>query len=522
MKFRLFFGALCLWALAASAYAAKQPNIIFLFADDMRFDAMNWAWLEQGELKTPNLDRLAGKGMRFTNAYNTTAICMASRAQVMAGQYEFSTGTNFEHGNMNYEQWEQCYPMLLKNAGYRTGFAGKFGFHVMDPDGSKGSHETVKGAFDWWGGWMGQGSYRIEENAHAAAYFEKYGKTSEHTTYALGMMGRDFVDAAAHDKRPFCLSISFKAPHSPYHVQDERYNDVYANSTFTKPANYGGIEELSANVQTGRPASKGKGWMKDYDGSMRKYHQLIHGMDVAVGMIMDAVEKQGLSDNTMIIFTSDNGHFNGSKSMGGKLHAYEEGSKAPLLVYYPRSSKMGQEINCDALVGNIDMAPTILQAAGLEIPRRMQGKSFLPLLEDPNQTHHESLMLINVWGTRSAQSLAVVTPDWKYIHWLYGGEGFEQVEELFSMQKDRLEMNNLVNNPEASFALEQMRASYDGWMETWNALGVKDRGYPKYLQLGARNADYSSIPLETIEDMGPLAGENSKTKTKDKKKKKAE
>ena len=520
MKLKSFFVAVSALVLASSVYAAKQPNIIFLFADDMRFDAMNWAWLNQGELQTPNLDRLAAKGMRFTNAYNTTAICMASRAQVMAGQYEFSTGTNFEHGNMNYDQWEQCYPMLLKNAGYRTGFAGKFGFHVMDPDGSKGSHETVKAAFDWWGGWMGQGSYRIEENAHAAAYFEKYGKTPEHTTYALGMMGRDFVDAAAEDQRPFCLSISFKAPHSPYHVQDERYNEVYATSTFTKPANYGGIEALSANVKTGRPASKGKSWIKDYDSAMRKYHQLIYGMDVAVGMILDAVEAQGIADNTIIIFTSDNGHFNGTKSMAGKLHAYEEGSRAPLLVYDPRSSKMGQEINSNALVGNIDMAPTILSAAGVTPPEGVQGKSFLHLLENPDAKHHESLLLINVWGTRSAQSLAVVTPEWKYIHWLYGGDGFEQVEELFSMQKDRLEMDNLVSNPEAASALEQMRKSYDGWLQTWEALGVKDRGYAKYLQLGARNADYSALPAEQIEDMGPLAGESSKTKDKKKKKSK--
>ncbi|MCP4509263.1 MAG: sulfatase-like hydrolase/transferase, partial [Fuerstiella sp.] len=195
-------------AISQAAYGVEtRPNIVFLLADDLRFDSMGF--LQKFDLQTPHLDRLAQRGVRFTRSYNTTAICMASRAQIMTGRYEFSTGCNFDHGNLSWDLWQQSYPVRLKQAGYFVGFAGKFGFHVNREDGGKGKADTVQPAFDWWGGWMGQGSYEISENNEARAWFDSRGRQQEHTTYALGMMGRDFIRKASHSGKPFCLSISF-------------------------------------------------------------------------------------------------------------------------------------------------------------------------------------------------------------------------------------------------------------------------------------------------------------------------
>jgi len=505
-----------LGVLSPASAQPQRPNIIFLLADDLRFDALGC--MGNPDVQTPNLDRLAQAGAVFDNTYCTTAICMASRAQIMTGLYEFTTGTNFDHGNMRHTLWQQSYPVLLKQAGYRTGFAGKFGFHVDAADGGKGSHETVRPAFDWWGGWMGQGSYQVAENATAEAWHQEYGDRKEHTTYALGTMGADFVRESAADRQPFCLSISFKAPHSPYHL-DARYDPVYAGTAFTRPANYGleGGEHMPPQAKSGRPAGKGKSWVKDFDGTSRKYHQLVHGMDVAVGLIRKAVQDSGVAENTVFIFTSDNGYFCGSKGLAGKLYAYEEGSRAPLIIFDPRHPSAGRKLRVSALTGNIDMAPTILDLAGLPAPTDIDGKSLLPLLDEPSREVHESLLLIQVWGIRSAQSLGVVTPEWKYVNWFYGSDGFAPAEELYDMKRDRHEMRNAAANPELAGVLAEMRQRYDAWLDTWQRRGVADRGYPKYLKLAARGQTFADMPVDMIEGMGPLSGEKPEKVKKDKK-----
>ena len=477
-----------------------RPNIIFILADDLRFDALGC--IGGDEFNTPNIDKIGKQGVIFSNAYNTTAISMASRAQIMTGLYEFSTGCNFTHGDLSYDIWESSYPYLLEKAGYNTGFAGKFGFRVMTKDGRKGNVSTVSESFDYWNGWLGQGSYSMEMNKEAEEYKKKYGDAPEHTTFALGVSGCDFIEKYANQDQPFCLSVSFKAPHTPYHT-DPRYNEVYSQTKFEESGNHGEKESLSPQALAGRPYSKGKSWMNDYQDQMKKYNTMVYGMDVAVGMILKELDKQGVSDNTVIIFTSDNGHFNGSKSLGGKLYAYEEGSKAPLLYYDPRLSENVNNQNKDALIGNIDMSPTILDLAGIEIPESYQGKSIIPILEGEIEENHESLMLINVWGTRAAQSLSVVTNDFKYIYWMYGAEGYSPVEELFDMNNDQLEQKNLVDNKKYKRELEEMQSKYDDYLKFWAAKSVDGKGYPKYVKIGDRHIPFDTHSMELLKTMYP-------------------
>jgi len=495
----LFYAATSIQA-SNSTKSKTKPNIIFLLADDLIYNG--FGYLGENDFKTPNLDKLATQGITFSKSYNTTAICMASRAQYMTGLYEFSTGCNFTHGNLKYETWEQSYPHLLKQNGYTTGFAGKFGFHVDEANGKKGSSATVKPSFDWWCGWMGQGSYEMLKNKEAVEYHKTHEGEEEHTTYALGEMGAEFVSTHANANKPFCLSISFKAPHTPYAI-DPRYEQLYSDTKFNKPENYGEGEQLSKNAQSGRPFSKGKTWMKDFQGTMSKYHTMVHGMDVAIGMIVSELEKQGIADNTIIIFTSDNGHFNGSKSLGGKLYAYEEGSRAPLIVYNPMLPKSKRIQSIDALSGNIDLAPTILDLADVEIPQHYHGKSLVPVIEGKKDEIHESLMLINVWGIRSSQSLGVVTKDWKYIYWMYGAEGYKPQEELFNLNNDVLEQRNLAGDKPIKSDLTKMQGLYDKWLLTWSEKMANKAGYPKYVQLGDRDILFDTHDWDMVKSMYP-------------------
>jgi arylsulfatase A-like enzyme len=504
MKFRTrILLALVLVVSSAAGHADEgRPNIVFLLADDLRWDS--FGHLSDFGLQTPNLDSLAAAGVRFSRSYNTTAICQGSRANYMTGLYEFSNGTNFAHGGMANDIWQRSYPHLLRQAGYYTGFAGKFGFYVQEPDGKKGSSETVKPSFDWWAGWMDQGKYEITDNPDATEWFRKYGDKKEHTTFALGLLGRDFIRAAVESGKPFNLSVSFKAPHGPYTL-DDRYKGVYADQRFGKPENFGVDENSPKQALSGRPAKKGDAWLKDYDREMYNYHTLVLGLDAAVGMIIEELERQGVADNTIIIFAADNGFFNGSKGFGGKLYAYEEASLSPTIVYDPRRQSRlrddGYETS-EVLTGNIDIAPTILEYAGLEPVESTQGKSLLPVMGGEETELHESVLLVHVWGTASAQSLAVVSDNYKYIHWFYGGiDGFEPTEEMFDLRRDPHEQVNLVGDESLEPTLDDMRRRYDGWLKVWEEQGVDRHGYPKYARLARRDFPFEQNDPREIADM---------------------
>ena len=186
----------------------KQPNIIYLMSDDQSIYSIGC--YGNIDVQTPNLDRLSADGITFDNHYVSTAICMASRASVMTGMYEYKTGCNFQHGDLTEGKWHMSYPILLREAGYLTAFAGKFGFNIIDgPDGKR--LPMPERDFDSWGGGEGQTKYKTVANNSIKEYADEY----PHSTLAYGAFGRDFIAQAAQTDQPFCLSISFKAPHKP-------------------------------------------------------------------------------------------------------------------------------------------------------------------------------------------------------------------------------------------------------------------------------------------------------------------
>ncbi len=381
----LFF---CLLAPCSLWAEEKRPNIIFLFADDQ--STYSVGAYGNKNVVTPNMDKLAADGLIFDRHYNTTAICMASRANVFTGMYEYKTGCNFEHGNMHAEVWEKSYPKLLRSAGYLTAFAGKFGLVVQ----GKGLCEED---FDFWGGGPGQTNYATAKNKSMKKYAEEF----PHSTLSYGAFGRDVIRDSVKQKKPFCLSVSFKAPHKPA-TPDPRFDHVYAGKKFTKPANYGREfgKHMAPQSKTARQYERFESWDydKDYDNVMATYHQQVHAIDVALGMIRKEVEAQGIADNTVIIYTSDNGFICGSHGYGSKVLPMEESSRVPLMIFDPRSKTAGKGRRCGKLTGNIDFAPTILEMAGVKIPKNVDGKSLVKTLDDPKAGGHKQLAFINVWG----------------------------------------------------------------------------------------------------------------------------
>lgn len=475
IRISLLTTILVVLALASPVRADGRPNIVFLMTDDQT--SFSLGCYGNKDVKTPNIDALAEAGVTFDHHYNTTAICMASRASVMTGMYEFKTGCNFDHGPLLHDHWELSYPMLLRKVGYSTAFAGKFGFEVKRPDET--TPTLPESEFDRWGGGPGQTFYQTAKNKSMA----KYAKDYPHSSRSYGAFGRDFIRDAAKSGKPICLSISFKAPHKP-DEPDPMFNDVYAGAKFTKPANFGREhgEHFSRQSREGRQYERFVSWgyRDHYDEVMATYHQLVYGVDVAVGMIREALVEAGVEKNTVIIFTSDNGYFCGAHGYGSKVLPYEEASRVPLIVVDPRHSSAGKKLRSSALTANVDFAPTILGLAGLKPTSNMDGKSLLPLLDDPAGLIHDSVMLINVWGPQACHSLSVVTCNWKYIYWPYAVKDFEPTEELYDLARDRVELKNEAKNPAARETLNRMRETYDNAVSSWKRYAVPYNNYQPY------------------------------------------
>ena len=467
---------------------AKRPNIIFLMSDDQRWDAMGC--MGNPVVKTPNINRLASDGVLFTNAFLTTSICMASRAGVMLGQFEARHQCNFERPSnktISYAEFDRSYPRLLQKAGYRTGFIGKFGFAVskekilncpLNPDGTRDSKGHLwkkpeympSDKFDSWYGFPGQGTYFPKD------------KPGKHLTSIMGEQAAEFFQNG-DPNQPFCLSISFKAPHGP-HQPDPAYKDMYKDIKIPRQPNDADeyFEKLPKVVRRhwrGRRVYYKEAHFYNYQEFMERYYQCITGIDVVLGQIRAELKRLKLDDNTVIIYTSDNGYFLGSKGLGGKALLYEESIRTPLIIFDPRLDPSKRATRCPQLVMSVDFAPTMLDIAGLTTPSTMQGMSLAPLLTDPktkwrDSTFHENYFTSHFmpaladagdWREkileRSVRCKAVRTKRYKYIRY------FEQrpiIEELFDLQNDPIEADNIAGKSQYSNVLASLRKKCDDWI----------------------------------------------------------
>jgi arylsulfatase A-like enzyme len=427
--------------------AEEPPNIIFLLTDDQRWDTMGCMGNEI--IQTPNMDRLAAEGTLFTNNFITTSICAPSRVSILTGQYQRRHGIDDFSKEFSPDAWQQTYPMLLRNNGYHTGFVGKFGIQNNSP--------LPEDDFDFFWGFSGQGQY-----------FHQVNGERRHLTSIMGDHIEEFLGGAPPEK-PFCLSVSFKAPHvldndpDPFQY-DPELEDLYADVTIPQPATAGEkyFDMLPEFIQNSENRTRWKNRFATeemYQRSVKGYYRLITGVDRAIGRIFDQLESAGQSENTVIILTGDNGFFLNEHSLAGKWLMYEESIRTPMVIRDPRLPSELQGAERSEMTLNIDVAPTILGLAGLEKPENNQGMDLSPLCGGESPEWRQSWFYEHHfrYGGRIPPSEGIRTDEWKYVRYIDQDPVYEQ---LFNLKDDPHEIENLAADPAHQQTLERLRKDW--------------------------------------------------------------
>ena len=448
----LLLAAICVGQFQDSALADEpiRPNIIFILTDDQRFDDLGC--MGNKIIQTPHLDKLAADGVIFDNAFVTTAICCSSRASILTGQhmrrhriYDFATP-------LSSEAMDNTYPVLLRKSGYRTGFLGKMAIGKPSEDNYHLSLPEDK--FDFWFGFPQWINFRQIVD----------GKPRFLTTL-LAEKAIEFLRTNPADQ-PFCLSISFKTPHGPWNFFDPHAPNPYENTEIPPPDSYT-KEDYEAQPEFLRKSLNGYDkWPKDpgerFINNARTCYRLITGMDSAVGRILAALEELKLDENTIVIFTSDHGSLRGTHGLFGKWIMYEESIRIPLIVYDPHLPTELRGTRRDQMVLNIDFAPTMLAMAGVNVPPRMQGRDFTPLLRDESTEWRSEWFYEHTYNTEKprrpiAKSEGVRTYRWKYIRYTEHDPPYEQ---LFDLKTDPGEKQNLAFQEDYEYILSSMRTRW--------------------------------------------------------------
>lgn len=499
MRFYKFF-SFCFLALQLSYSQSsndrsfERPNIIFLMTDDQRWD--NMGCYGRPEFYTPNIDKLAEESVVFDNAFYAVAICMPSRVTMMTGRYNSNHRVGFVAPfdyTLSQADFTKGYPAMLKNAGYRTGFIGKVGFTVTEeakrPSTPKQHFykENMRSTFDFFAGSKArsnQGLVVWPEKDTFLKNIYREGRTDTGRTLKTGEAMLRFIETQP-DGQPFCLSVSFYAVKhdADKHMYMPHY-EQFKDDDFSVPKNWvAGTNEALPKVV--KDNARGYYLHKQRSSTPEQYQRLVrrfatqgYTVDEQVGKLVEKLEEKGLLDNTIIIYTSDNGRFQGSHGLFDKCLLYDESVKAPLIVFDGRKPVSQRKRRVDALISSVDIAPTIVSLAGLEPPKSMQGRNITGVL---NQTedlskwrdavYMEDLFLVAMFKSRndpkvdevnkglieankSYRARGVRTNRWKYFVFY---EHNPKIEELYDIVNDPQEQNNLVNSSEHTHILKQLR-----------------------------------------------------------------
>jgi arylsulfatase A-like enzyme len=430
----------------------QRPNIVFILADDQRNDVLSIAG--HPIVQTPTIDKLAQNGMRFTNAFVTTSICAASRASIFTGLYESKHNFTFGKDPIKQEYTKNSYPFLLKKEGYHTGFVGKFGVKIEAKD------SLISQLFDY-----------FKPAPQNAPYFKELADgTRRHSAEIKGDQAIEFINQQNQDQ-PFCLSISFNAVHA-----------VDGNLT---PGNEGhypypkAVEHLYEGMEMPAPLLSDSKifenhpdflktsmnrvryhWRWDteekYQVNIKAYYRMISGYDRVIQRVLDALKAKGLDENTIIIYTADNGYYMGNRGFAGKWSHYEESLRVPMVIYDPRKPAKDRGKTSNQMALNIDMAATILDYAGVKIPTSYQGKSLTPIVNNSLEDAWRNNFMIEHQMVHPQIPKYVGIRNKQYVYANY----YEQnppYEYLHDLETDPDQLVNLVEDQNYQEVLEEMR-----------------------------------------------------------------
>ncbi len=446
----------------AAAAPAKRPNFLFIYTDDQRWDAVG-ALGRQPWLRTPHLDRLVRQGANFRNAFVTTSLCSPSRSSYLTGCYPHRTGVA---ENTRASVLRDDVPVVfqyLREAGYGTAYVGKV--HIPN------FLEKDRGC-DYVASFPGQGSYFNNRFIVNGTPVRSEGYITDRITdYALEYLKQR--DRA----KPFAMFVGHKAVHGPFDP-DPKYLELFKDEYMPLPRTWDDTYE-------GRPSylkARRKSW-HGLEGLLEKYNysQLqrriaacLVSVDNSVGQLLAQLEKTGELDDTVVVYSSDNGFFAGEHGLNDKRAMYEDSIRVPFLVRYPRLVKPGSSY--EQMVLNIDLAPTMLDFAGIPVPAHMQGRSWKPALEGRDPRGRDHWMYEYHWdrpypfdptqfGIRTRTHKYIRYPDVGNTDPAYPMQGELPYEELYDLERDPLEMRNLAHDPAHASLLARMRGLLKQEME---------------------------------------------------------
>ncbi|MBZ9728359.1 sulfatase [Salegentibacter sp. JZCK2] len=491
----------------ASEDQNKRPNIVFIMTDDHAAQAISAYGHPVSQLApTPNIDRIAENGVKFNNNFCTNSICGPSRAVILTGKHSHENG--FRMNGEVFDGSQPTLPKFLKEVGYATALVGKWHLHGL-PEG-----------FDHWNILVDQGNYYNPD-------FIKGKDTTRIEGYATDIitkMGLDWLKNNRSEEKPFMLMVQHKAPHRNW-MPALRHLNKYDSTEFPLPNSYfsdhkGQVaaqqqqqtiyedmyegHDLKMSVEKGSDSLRHNPWKTDFERMTKEqrdtwnkayrpkndafhdanlsgkelakwkgqrylqdYLATVASVDEGVGEILDYLEESGLDENTLIVYTTDQGFYLGEKGFFDKRFMYEESLAMPMLMQLPGEIEAGSEI--DALTQNIDFAPTFLDFANAEIPQDMHGKSLRPLIN--NSVTDEDFRNAIYYHYYDFPAFHMVkrhygirTDRFKLMHF------YDDIDEweMYDLKEDPQEMNNIYNHPDYAEVREQLHSSLDSLQQKYN------------------------------------------------------
>ena len=460
------FVALSLFGLGHTALAQQPRNVVFILSDDHRYDNMGFHPNAPEWLATPALDRMAAQGAHIQNAFVTTALCSPSRASILTGRYAHRHGV--VDNTSPIPAGTVFFPEYLNKAGYSTAYIGKW--HM----GEDAESDMPRAGFDHWISFRGQGTY-------TDPLLNVNGQRSQlrgYTTDILTDSAIAWLDRQRRQRsdRPFFLYLSHKAVHAEF-VPAPRHAGRYANQKIPYPSTMANTEanyrEKPAWVYHQRFSWHGVDYMFHgdftFDEFYRRYNETVLALDEGVGRVLDYLDRHGLSRNTLVIYMGDNGFLFGEHGLIDKRNAYEESMRVPMLAYAPGWIAPGSKIT--AQVRNIDIAPTILELAGVQSGHELDGRSFLPALRGEQISTENEFLYEYFWEyafPHTPTTFALRDDRYKFIYY----HGVWDLQELYDLQTDPLEQFNLINAPEHRARVDAMRGRLFDRLEAANAMQI--------------------------------------------------
>jgi len=438
---------------------SKPRNVVIILSDDHRYDFMGFMGKPKF-LETPNMDKIAKDGAHIKNAFVSTSLCSPSRASILTGMYAHKH--KVVDNDAPVPDDVTFFPQYLQEVGYKTAMIGKWHMGHHNDEHRKG--------FDKWVSFKGQGVYKNPELNIDGSRIKREG----HITDILTEYAKDWINE--QNENPFFLYLSHKAVHAEFQPAD-RHLGKYDNVEIEYPESMENTEENYHNkpewVKNQRYSWHGVDHMyhgeMEFDTFYKRYCETLLGVDESIGHVLDALEKKNLLDSTLVIYLGDNGFCFGEHGLIDKRHMYEDSIRIPMLMHCPELIKSGLKVS--ELIQNIDIAPTVLELAGIEKPKLMDGHSMVPLLKENKVKWKDEIYYEYYWERpfpHTPTVFGIRTKKYKYITY----HGIWDTDELYDIKNDPNEMNNLINEPDHKDLILELRKKVFDWLSKTDGLKI--------------------------------------------------